>query len=175
MKIPSHIEKLLKDNNLGIQLDIGCGFNKQPGFVGMDIRKGPGIDIVQDLEKTGWQLPDESVSFAIASHVVEHINPANGIFLRFMDEVWRVMKPGGKFMIVVPYGGSQGYWQDPTHCNGCNEITWSYFDPLDRSGLWHIYKSKPWKIVPGSLSWQVQGFMEVILEKRLIDKSYAAK
>ena len=77
-------------------------------------------------------------------------------------------------MIAVPYAGSQGYFQDPTHCNPCNEVTWAYFDPLDRSGLWGIYKPKPWKIIADSLSWNVNGNMEVVLEKRLIDKSYEA-
>lgn len=172
-KAENPIARILRENNLGIKLDIGGGGNPQgPDFVNMDIRPLPGVDIVQDLEKFPWPLPDNCVSFAVASHVVEHINPARGVFLNFMDEVWRIMKPGGKFAIIVPYAGSSGYWQDPTHCNGCNEITWAYFDPLDRSRLYYIYKPKPWKIVPGSLSYNVHGFMEVLLEKRLMDKSY---
>ena len=92
--------------------------------------------------------------------------------MNFMDELWRVMKPGGRVFIVTPYAGSPGYWQDPTHCNPCNEATWFYFDPLHDSQLYKVYKPKPWKIVPNSLSYQVHGFMEVALEKRLIDKSY---
>lgn len=175
-KVSGPIARILQKNNQGIKLDIGCGENKQPGgFVGMDIRKFPGVDIVQDLESFPWSLPDESVSFAVASHVIEHINPARGTFLKFMDEVWRVLKPGGKFAISLPYAGSPGYWQDPTHCNPCNEITWAYFDPLDQSGLYFIYKPRPWKIIPETLSWQVNGFMELVLEKRLIDKSYGIK
>src|SRR2546421_152960 len=42
------------------------------------------------------------------------------VFLRFMDECWRIMKPGGQLMITTPYAGSFGFWQDPTHINGCN-------------------------------------------------------
>lgn len=173
MKIDPKVLRLLKANNLGVKLDIGCGANKQPGFVGIDIRALPGVDIVQDLEEFPWPLPDACASLAVASHVVEHINPAKGIFLKFMDEVWRVLKPGGQFMMALPYAGSQGFYQDPTHVNPCNEVTWAYFDPLDTSGLYNIYKPKPWKII--SNFWQVQGFMEVVLEKRLIDKSYGIK
>lgn len=202
------IKKLLKENNLGIKLDIGCGQNKNPGFIGMDIRPGPGVDIVQNLERFPWKLPNESVSFAVASHVLEHIKPTLpdaklvalidllktkkllsdkevaqyigeydhfGTFMRFMDEVWRILKPGGHFAFVVPYAGSQGYWQDPTHINPLNEVTLAYFDPMDRSGLYHIYKPLPWKIVPNTLSFNVHGFMEVVLEKRLIDKTYGIK
>lgn len=170
MKASSHIEKLLKDNNLGIRVDLGCGSNKQPGFVGIDIRPLPGVDIVQDLEQFPWPLPDESVSFMVSSHVVEHINPARGIFLKFMDECWRILKPGGKFLIATPYAGSQGYFMDPTHCNPCNEMTWAYFDPLDRSNLYRIYEPAPWKILESSFN--VNGNMEVALIKRLDDPSY---
>ncbi len=173
MKLDPHIAKILKEHNLGIKLDIGCGENKAgDDFVGLDIRPGKGVDIVQDIELFPWALPDECVSFAIANHVVEHINPAKFTFVNFMNEVWRILKPGAKFMIIVPYAGSQGYWQDPTHCNPCNEVTWAYFDPMDRSGLYNVYHPKPWKIVPDTLSFQMNGFMEVVLEKRLVDKSY---
>lgn len=167
------IKKLLEDNNLGIKLDIGCGANKQPGFVGIDIRAEKGVDIVHNLEETPWPLPDKSVSLAVASHVLEHINPHNFVFVNVMNEIWRILKPGGRFVFVVPYAGSAGFWQDPTHCNGITEATLSYFDPLDKSGLYHIYKPMPWKIVESY--WQINGNLEVVLEKRLIDKSYGCK
>jgi SAM-dependent methyltransferase len=166
----NNLKKILKEQNLGIKLDIGCGQAKQQGFVGLDIRKLPGVDIVQDIEKFPWVLPNESVSFAVASHLVEHVNPAHGIFLKFMDEVWRIMKPECQFLMSMPYAGSRGYWQDPTHVNGCNEATWCYFDPLDKSGLYTIYRPFPWKIV--RVTYDITGNMEVCLEKRRIDKSY---
>lgn len=156
----------------GIKLDIGGGEHPQPGFVNMDIRPSEHVHIVQDLEKFPWPLPDESVVVATASHVLEHINPANFIFVNFMNEVWRIMKPGARFAVAVPYAGSPGYWQDPTHCNGINEVTFHYFDPLSRTGLYGIYRPKPWKIVEGALTWSANGNLEVILEKRRIDKSY---
>src|SRR5262245_6959710 len=96
------------DQLLSIQLDIGCGANKQPGFTGIDIRPLPGVDIVHDVEAFPWPLPDECVSQAVSSHLVEHINPHKFGFVNFMDEVWRVMKPGGRFAIACPHGSSQG-------------------------------------------------------------------
>ena len=197
------IKALLKENNLGIKLDIGCGASKQPGFVGMDVRAMPNVDIVHNIESFPWPLPNESVSLATASHVLEHINPGStdprlvalvnllekkkvlskkeiketigevevfGVFMTFMNEVWRILQKGGRFAFVVPYAGSPGFFQDPTHINPITEATLSYFDPLDRSGLWNIYKPYPWKIV-GS-SFDIGGNLEVILEKRLIDASY---
>lgn len=157
------IEKILKKYNQGIKLDIGCGENKQKGFVGMDIRKLKGVDIVWDFEKIPFPLPKESCSFVLASHVVEHINPAKFGFIRWMDEIWRITKKGGELAIATPYAGSPGFWQDPTHINGVNEITFAYFDPTHPSGLYRIYKPKPWRII--DMSWSVNGNLEVLLEK----------
>lgn len=88
-------------------------------------------------------------------------------FMRFMDEVWRVLKPGAQFASVFPYAGSPGFWQDPTHINGINNMTFWYFDPEEPhvgASLYAFYKPKPWKIVR-QLGGQ-GGNLEVILEKR---------
>lgn len=166
------LDKLLKTKS-GIQLDIGCGGNKHDGFVGIDYRALPGVDIVHDLETFPWPLPDESVLMAVATHVVEHINPHAGVFMKFMDEIWRILKPEGEFALVTPYAGSMGYFQDPTHVNPCNEVTFRYFDPLDPvtdGQLYNIYKPKPWQIKFNAF--QKEGNLEVVLGKRRPDKSY---
>lgn len=171
----SNIESLLKERG-GIRLDIGCGQNKQaPDWIGIDARDLPGVDIVHNVEVYPWPLPDECVTVAVASHLVEHINPHGGGFIRFMDEVWRVMKPGGQFAIATPHGASPGFLQDPTHCNPCNEATWAYFDPLEPNtggGLYRIYRPKPWQIK--NLSWDPAANIEVVLVKRREDRSYYA-
>jgi SAM-dependent methyltransferase len=164
-----HIKKLLAERQ-GIRLDIGGGGNPQPGFVNIDMRDLPEVDIVHDVTVYPWPLPDECVLVAIASHLVEHINPVNFGFIKFMDEVWRVMKPGGEFMIAAPHGMSPGYIQDPTHCNQVSEITWAYFDPLEPNTgglLYDIYHPKPWRIK--HLSWSPVANIEVVLVKRLED------
>lgn len=204
------IKKLFADKNLGVKLDIGCGENKQPGFIGVDFRKSPNVDIVQDITKFPWHdIPDECASLVMASHVLEHI-PKNSpdprlsgllellrtkgivtneeihhyvgehqflsVFARFMDEVWRILKPEGQFMAALPYAGSHGFYQDPTHVSGINETTFTYFDPLAKNpdgsliNLYTIYRSKPWKIV--TVNYNMVGNLEVLLEKRRIDPSY---
>lgn len=166
------IEKLLKEKS-GIRLDLGCGEQKQPGFVGIDMEAYEGVDIVHDLEEFPFPLPDECVILATASHLLEHINPHKGVFINFMNEVWRIMKPGGEFAFVVPYAGSPGYWQDPTHVNPINRNTLAYFDPIDpKVGgmLYHFYRPKPWKIKV--VNWHQAGNLEAVLVKRREDKSY---
>lgn len=167
------IKSILEKNNKGIYLDIGCGENKQSGFVGIDYRGLDSVDIVHNLEEFPWPLPNECTSLAVASHVVEHINPAGGKFIEFMNEVWRILKPEGEFAIGTPYAGSPGYWQDPTHCNPCSEVTFDYFDPLgslSQGQLYKIYRPLPWKIKINT--WHSTGNLEVVLIKRRIDKSY---
>lgn len=162
---------LLKKHAQGIKIDLGGGGNPQPGFLNVDIRPLPQVDVVQDFEVQPWNIPDEVASLVMASHLVEHINPAKFGFIKFMDEVWRIMKPGGQFMIAYPYAGSPGYFQDPTHVNPCNERTWAYFDPLEAGGhLYKIYKTKPWRIVYSTYNQFGNG--ELVLEKRREDPSY---
>lgn len=178
----------------GIRLDIGCGRNKAPGWVGIDFQPLPGVDVVWDLTKFPWPLESNSVLVAQASHVLEHVPPfapdprlvglislllAKGVithadvadyigepnsgplFVRFMDEVWRVMKPGGEFAIVVPHGWSSGQVQDPTHVNPCNENTWLYF--AKDHPFRQFYSCKPWTIK--YLSYQQSANVEVVLVK----------
>ena len=148
----------------GIRLDIGAGENPQEGFVTMDRRKLPGIDIVHDLEKFPYPLKDNSCLVIVGSHIIEHIKP--WLTIDFFNELWRIMKPGGQLALSTPYAGSPGFWQDPTHCNGFNEATFQYFDP--DYPLWGIYKSKPWKLAPGFPVWQQSGNMEILMHKREI-------
>lgn len=165
------ISVLLKKHKHGIKIDLGGGANPQPGFLNIDMRDLPQVDIVQDLEIQPWPLPDGCAELVMASHLLEHINPAKFGFIRFMDEIWRILKPGGQLMASFPYAGSPGYWQDPTHVNGITERTIAYFDPLEAGGhLYRIYKPMPWKIVYNS--WSCVGNMEIVLEKRKPDPSY---
>lgn len=166
------VKDLLKLKN-HVNVNLGAGESLISGFINVDIVPKPGIDIVCDLEKYPWPFPSGSVNLLVASQLVEHIDPHGGNFIRFMDEAWRVLKTDGQFMIATPYGQSAAYIQDPTHCNPCNELTWSYFDPHDdMSGgmLYMNYRPKPWRILENS--WYSQGNMEVLLQKRLDDPSY---
>ncbi len=124
-----------------MKLDLGCGGARREGFVGVD--KRPVGDVVCDLERFPWPFRDESVEVVLASHVVEHIKP--WLMIEFMDEAWRILVAGGLFRAEMPVGGSPAFWQDPTHCNGCTERTWEYFDPSH--ALYSVYTPKPWRLV----------------------------
>lgn len=200
----SKLARLIKEKRPGIKVDLGCGANKLPDFVGVDMRPLPGVDIVMDLEKYPWPIPTEVASVVTCSHVLEHISPAKvdarvvallnllkakkvitpaeikehigdydfeSSFIAFMDEVWRILKPGGEFLFRVPYAGTIGYYQDPTHINTITEATIYYFDPFHASNLYKIYRPKPWKIE--HMFWDTEAIMEVLLIKRLEDPSFS--
>jgi SAM-dependent methyltransferase len=143
-----------------VWLDAGCGSNKQPGCVGMDRRKLPGVDVVHDIERLPWPFAANTFDRIIMSHVMEHIYPGKSVDV--MDEMWRVMKPGGILMLAMPYAGSFGHYQDPTHIKPWNEATCHYFDP--DMALYQVYQPKPWKIEANV--WRADGNIEIVLRKR---------
>lgn len=152
-----------------VKIDLGGGYNPQAGFLSMDIQGRPGVDVVHDWNKYPWPFPSNCATIVMASHVAEHVNPADFGFIKWMNEIWRVLKYDGQLIITVPYAGSPGYWADPTHINPCTQHTWRYFDPEVGNGtgsdkLWDIYKPKPWRI--RNCYFHVEGNMEVLLEKR---------
>lgn len=96
-----------------IKLDIGCGQNKQQGFIGIDNAKIDGVDIVHDLFTFPWPIADNSVEEAFSSHFFEHVP---GLLRgKFMDEVYRVLVDGGKATFITPYYSSMRAVQDFTH------------------------------------------------------------
>lgn len=116
-----------------IKLDIACGQNKREGFVGIDIASCKGVDIKHDLFKFPWPVKTGSVSEAFSSHFFEHI--PGMLRGQFMDEVYRILVPGGQYTIVSPYWSSPRAIQDFTH-------TWP---PICEQSF--LYFNKNWRDV----------------------------
>jgi hypothetical protein len=150
---------LFKEHS-GAKLDVGCGENKQPGWIGMDKRRVKGVDIVHDVQNFPWPVPDDSCFQVLLSHLWEHIEPKYRVDL--MNELWRIVQNNGQLLLSAPYCMSMGAAQDPTHYPCPNEATFTYFDP--DHPLYSIYKPKPWKLTRNS--WNANGNIEVILEPR---------
>lgn len=159
----TRINKQLFEKSKGIKLDVGCSSNKQRGWVGMDIRKCKGVDIIHDVQEFPWPIPSNSCFTVLMSHLYEHIEPKNRI--KLIDEVWRVLKPGGQLLLSAPYATSTGAFQDPTHYPCPNEATFTYFDP--QYPLYNVYKPKPWTLVRNNYC--MNGNIEVIMEPRKAD------
>lgn len=95
-----------------IRLDIGCGKNKKQGFIGVDQYPIEGVDIVMDL-RGKWPWKDGSVEEAYCSHFIEHLDQIERC--RFMNELYRVLRVGGKCTLIAPHWASNRAYGDPTH------------------------------------------------------------
>ncbi|MBD6614826.1 methyltransferase domain-containing protein [Komarekiella sp. 'clone 1'] len=106
------------------KLHLGCGRKILEEYVNIDIFPAPGVDLVCDINE-GIPFEDNSFSEALAVDFIEHIQPTKAINL--MNEVYRVLKPGGIFRIHVPEAPGITAYQDPTHTCFWNEESFSYY------------------------------------------------
>lgn len=114
-----------------VKLNLGSGPSKMDGFLSVDSISFPGIDVVTDLtKKFPWE--NNSVEEIHASHVVEHFDAMERV--HFINEVHRVLIPGGKATIITPHWASCRAYGDPTH----------KFPPV--SEFWFYYLSKEWRL-----------------------------
>jgi SAM-dependent methyltransferase len=113
-----------KKQNKPIKINIACGQQRQEGFIGIDKVKTEVTDIIQDLETYPWPLEDDSVDEIVCSHYIEHTKD----LIKFVDEMYRIMKKGAKATIVAPYYASMRAIQDPTHVRSICEATFLYFN-----------------------------------------------
>jgi hypothetical protein len=114
-----------------IKLDLGSGPNKREGFLGVDSIGFPGVDVVTDLRQK-WPWEDNSVEEAHSSHFLEHLTGWERV--HFANELYRVLIPGGKCMIIVPHWGSMRAYGDPSHL----------WPPV--SEFWFYYLSREWRL-----------------------------
>ncbi len=137
-----------------LKLDLGCGTKKHAGFLGIDRRSFAGVDGVADLTHRRWvfaqnelggcklqphgigaaagfELPDSSVTEVHCSHFLEHLehNQQRPERVRFMNELWRVLVPGGTATIVTPHWASSSAYGDFTHADKpVSEFFYSYLN-----------------------------------------------
>lgn len=97
-----------------MKLNLGCGGKKLPGYVNVDSWKSESPDVLCDLGAERWPFADSSVDEALAEHVLEHL-PGQAFF-HFMQEMYRVLKPGGTVKVVLPHPRHDIFLSDPTHC-----------------------------------------------------------
>ncbi len=97
----------------GSFLDVGCATGRLAAWLndrGWDAR---GVEVCREAAEWGSRnydvpiypgtiedaaFPDESFRFVHSSHVIEHLNRPD----TFMSEVYRVLKPGGRFICITP-------------------------------------------------------------------------
>lgn len=59
----------------------------------------------------------------LIEHVLEHIPDT----MAAMEEIYRVLKPGGIVNIIVPHGKHRNFWGTPDHVKPFIELTFKQF------------------------------------------------
>jgi SAM-dependent methyltransferase len=128
-------------------VDLGCGnLPRNPlaaeRVIGIDISNQPPFEVaIGTLEymqvDPGSALPLEtnSVQSVSAFDFLEHIprsdrSPSGGYtnpFINLMNEIYRILIPGGVFIALTPCYPSPAAFTDPTHVNFISDTTHLYF------------------------------------------------
>jgi predicted SAM-dependent methyltransferase len=116
------IEEFSRGNEISIELGPGTRrFIKNA--ITIDKFDSDAVDIVADLEQGLTFIPDNSVSYIYSSHLMEHVQPLEGL----LKEVYRILKQGGRYEFVVPHFANPYFYSDYTHKNFFGLYTMSYF------------------------------------------------
>ena len=91
-------------------LDVGCGPYKIAGAIGVDHRSAQGVDVICDLDCLPWPFADNAFDRAICRHSLAHM----GNVVRAMEELHRILRPGGVLEILTPHFSSDNAFTDIT-------------------------------------------------------------
>jgi SAM-dependent methyltransferase len=111
--------------------DLGCGASPAEGYLGVDLS---GADVNCNIS-AGLPFTDNSVGIIRAYDFLEHIphcvdsrcTHEFGCTVAVMNEIYRVLVPGGWLLTATPSTDGRGAFQDPTHCSFWNSNSWWYF------------------------------------------------
>ena len=78
-----------------VNLDLGCGLNKQKSYLGIDIRKNSDANIIADLESL--PIKNNCVTQVYSRRAIQHVENCDNVF----KEIYRVLKPGYELKLIV--------------------------------------------------------------------------
>ncbi|NCC04700.1 MAG: class I SAM-dependent methyltransferase [Proteobacteria bacterium] len=119
-----------------VVVDLGCGFRKA-GSIGIDAtRENTDADLICLLGFDPLPFDDGTVDEVVCRDFLEHIPKA--VFLEsrgrlhypvmhLLDEIWRVLRPGGMFRSWTPMFPHPEVFQDPTHLSAWTIKSMDYF------------------------------------------------
>lgn len=136
----------------GHKLNLGCGHDiRSPseGWVNMDLyAKAPTI-LQHDISVTPWPFRDATFDIIYASYSLEHIPHVYDLegrdaLFRLFDEAHRILKPGGRFFIRVPWGLGHSSVVHPQHYR---HFLPEWFYHLRPTHPESYYVQKHWRVV----------------------------
>jgi SAM-dependent methyltransferase len=121
------------------KLNLGCGTQNSPGFVGIDRFPMPGVDLLVDLDSGSLPFQDGAFDLIYANHSLEHVTD----LMALMKEIWRVGKPGAQVCIGAPYYSQGLNLANPYHKQAFNEHTPRFWTNCPTSGVDPAEYSRP--------------------------------
>ena len=131
----------VKFKNIKDILHIGCGHNKLEGSIGMDVLDLKEVDVVHNLDFVPWPIENSSLDFIFAHNVLEHLLDIPSV----MKEIARVLRPGGRAVITVPYFRHVDAVTDPTHKHLFTSRSMEYFIETGKGLAGYDYTNKLFK------------------------------
>ena len=138
------------------KLNLGCSIFKKKDFINVDINEKVNPDILWDLNKYPYPFKDSSIDYIKAEHLLEHLNDP----FRFMQEMYRILKSGGKLFIRVPHF-SRGFTH-PEHKRGF-DVSFPLYYNMDYEAFYQGYSFYLYKT---RLVWFAQPYMKKISMNR---------
>jgi len=87
---------------VAVKINLGCGTKYKNGWINVDYYDKSTCDVVWDLNKYPYPFKKD---YADEIEIVGLLNVLNDLE-RFMDEVARILKPGGIIRIIVPHASN---------------------------------------------------------------------
>lgn len=114
-----------------LRLDLGCGKGLSPkGWIRVDQVQYKGVKVVHDLTEP-WPWADNSVEEVGCRNLINYFQPQQRIF--FVNELYRVLKPGAKAQLIVPHWACNRAFGDITQA----------MPPVAEEWFFHL--SKKWR------------------------------
>jgi len=127
------------------KLCLGCGNKPLKGFVNQDLTlHAPHVDVAWDLNDLPWPWEDETFEKVAAISVLEHLRQN---LLTSMDEIWRILVPGGVAVVKLPHWKANISWEDLTHLHCVGPGVMDQLDPRTKRGHdYRFYTRRKWRI-----------------------------
>jgi SAM-dependent methyltransferase len=117
----------------GKALDLGCGRTPRSGAIGVDLVPLEAVSVVARLGCSHLPFGDGVAGTVYALNVLEHLQDVPAT----VAEIWRVLEPGGRCEIEVPYFASVSAHADPTHRRTFTYSTFEHFSAPAATG-WQV-------------------------------------
>lgn len=100
-------------------LNVGCGMAKldfqealtSTQVIGVDLSRHSQADVIHDLNQIPWPFETGAFDLVIMQDIIEHLIDVPAA----INEVYRILRHGGRVRIRTPHYSSSYAYNDPTH------------------------------------------------------------